>query len=95
MNSFYPNSVKIWNEIGPEHRQVRSLNEFKSKILNKIRPPKKSVFNIHDPVGIKRLFQLRVGLSPLNEHKKRHNFNELHLTCAIVNFDLKPQTIYY
>ena len=76
MNSFYPNSVKIWNEIGPEHRQVRSLNEFKSKILNKIRPPKKSVFNIHDPVGIKRLFQLRVGLSPLNEHKKRHNFND-------------------
>ena len=26
INSIYPNSVKIWNEIGPEHRQVRSLN---------------------------------------------------------------------
>ena len=26
--------------------------------------------------GIKRLFQLRVGLSPLNDHKKRHNFRD-------------------
>ena len=52
------------------------MSEFKSKILNKIRPAKKCVFNIHDPTGIRRLFQLRVGLSPLNEHKKRHNFKD-------------------
>ena len=75
-NSFYPNSIKIWNEIGPELRQVRSLSEFKSKILNIIRPVKKSVFHVHDPTGIRRLFQIRVGLSPLNEHKKRHNFRD-------------------
>ena len=75
-NSFYTNSVKIWNKIGFEHRQVHSLSVFKSKILNKIRPVKKSVYNIHDPIGIKRLFQLRVGLSSLNEHKKRHNFKD-------------------
>ena len=31
----------------------------------------KNVFNIHDPEGTKRLFQLRVGLSPLRYHKKR------------------------
>ena len=34
------------------------------------------MFNIHDPKGMKRLFQLRVGLSPLNYHKKRHNFKD-------------------
>ena len=34
------------------------------------------MFNIHDPIGTKRLFQLRVGLSPLKEHKKRHNFKD-------------------
>ena len=90
MNSFYPNSVKIWNEIGPDHRQARSLKEFKSNILSKIRPPKKSVFNIHDPVGIKRLFQLRVGLSPLNDHKKRHNFNDT--PSDMCHCEIRPET---
>ena len=73
---FYPHSVKIWNEIGPTLRQVPSLNIFKSNVLKLIRPQKKNVFNIHDPEGTKRLFQLRVGLSPLRYHKKRHNFKD-------------------
>ena len=29
---------------------------------------------IHDALGIKLLYQLRVGLSPLKCHKKNHNF---------------------
>jgi len=33
-----------------------------------------SLFGIHDPVGIHYLFQLRVCLSPLNNHKKRYDF---------------------
>ena len=37
---------------------------------------KKSIFNIHDPKCIKWIFQLRVGLSPLRSHKKRHNFRD-------------------
>ena len=39
-----------------------------------MRPKYKSVFNIHDPKGIKYLFQLRMNLSPLGSHKKHHNF---------------------
>ena len=39
-----------------------------------MRPMCKSVFNIHDPKGIKYLFQLRLNLSPLRSHKKHHNF---------------------
>ena len=76
MNSFYPHTVKIWNEIGPALRQAPSLSIFKSNILKLIRPPKKNVFNIHDPKGVKRLSQLRVGLSPLRHHKKRYNFKD-------------------
>ena len=34
----------------------------------------KSIFGIHDPVGLRYLFQLRVSLSPLRSHKWRHNF---------------------
>ena len=76
MNSFYPHSVKIWNVIGPELRQAPSLSIFKSKILKLIRPLKNTMYDIHDPKGVKRLFQLRVGLSSLKNHKKRHNFKD-------------------
>ena len=34
----------------------------------------KSIFGIHDTVGLRYLFQLRVSLSSLRSHKWRHNF---------------------
>ena len=74
LNSFYPDTIRSWNNIGYEFRNCSSLSKFKSKLLNLIRPPKKSIFGIHDHCGIKLIFQLRVGLSPLKGHKKNHNF---------------------
>ena len=48
----------------------------KKNIISLIRPEFKSLFKIHDPVGIRYLFQLRVGLSPLKGHKWCHNFSD-------------------
>ena len=76
MNSFFPNAVKEWNKIDPDLRQLTSLSIFKSNLLKTIRLPKRSIFNIHDPKGTKRLFQLRVGLSPLRYHKWHHKFRD-------------------
>ena len=64
-NSFYPDSIKCWNNIGPELRNSPNLKSFKVSILSLIRPTAKSIYGIHDPVGIKWLYQSRVGLSPL------------------------------
>ena len=75
-NSFFPDSVTIWNELGPELRGSQSLSTFKKNLLSIYRPEKKSIFDIHDPKGIKWIFQLRVGLSPLKSHKKSHNFQD-------------------
>ena len=47
---------------------------FKTKLISIIRPPAKSIFGIHDPLGLSYLSQLRVGLSKLNFHKFKHNF---------------------
>ena len=68
MKSFFSHSVKIWNDLAVEFKQVPSLSIFKSKIIKHIRPLKRTVYGIYDPIGVKRLFQL----SPLVEHKKRH-----------------------
>ena len=73
-NSFYPDSIKSWNNLGPTLTCGKSLSIFKRSILQLIKPVKKDTFNIHDRTGISWIFQLRVGLSPLNSHKMKHNF---------------------
>ena len=75
-NSFYPDSVISWNAIGPELRGAESLSIFKKNILKIIRPVKRNIFKIHNPNGIRWIFQLRVGLSPLKSHKKHHKFQD-------------------
>ena len=73
-NSFYPDSVICWNELSPETRKIDTLEKFKANILKDIKPESKSIFNVYDPDGVKSIYQLRVGLSPLREHKNRHKF---------------------
>ena len=75
-NSFFPDAVKCWNDIGPEIRNLDKISKFKSAIMRMIQPEKKSIFNIHDP-DLRYLYQLRVGLSPLKAHKFRHKFLDI------------------
>ena len=51
-----------------------SFDTLKDHVISFFRPKTKSIFGIHDPLGIRFLFQLRVSLSPLRSHKRRHNF---------------------
>ena len=73
MNSFYPDAVKCWNNIGPELRQTDKISTFKTTLARMVVPEEKSIFNIRSQ-DLRYLYQLRVGLSPLKAHKRRHNF---------------------
>ena len=75
-SSFYPDCIAEWNKLDPEIRLAPSVAIFKTKLLSIIRPPAKSVFGIHNPVGLSYLSQIRVGLSKLNFHKFNHNFRD-------------------
>ena len=75
-SSFYPNYIQEWNTLDPEVRLEPSVAVFKKKLLVIICSPAKSVFGIHDPLGLSYLSQLRVGLSKLNFHKFKHNFKD-------------------
>ena len=75
-SGFYPNCISEWNKLDPEIRLAPSVAVFKKKLLSIIRPPAKSVFGIHDPIGLSYLTQIRVGLSKLKFHKFRHNFRD-------------------
>ena len=76
LSSFYPNYICEWSKLDQEIRLAPSVAVFKAKLLSKIRPLAKSIFCIHDPIGLGYLFQLRVGLSKLSLHKFNHNFSD-------------------
>ena len=75
-NSFFPSAITEWNKLDGFISNADSLEIFKKRILDFIRPSPNSIFNIHNPLGIKHLTRLRVGFSHLKEHKFRHNFQD-------------------
>ena len=66
-NSFFPSDIHEWNKLNLDTRNSESFSVFKNKILKFIRPSSKSIFGIHDPIGVKLLTRLRLGLSHLKE----------------------------
>ena len=76
MNSFFLNAIASWNTIISDFEDFPSFDSLKEHMLSLFRPKIKSIFGVHDPLALRHLFQLRVSLSPLRSHKKRHNFTD-------------------
>ena len=80
--SFFPCTIVEWNKLDITLRNAKLLLIFKNSLL-KIGRYLKSIFKIHDPLGIKFLTRMRLGLSHLNEHRFRHNFQDcLNPLCS-------------
>ena len=73
-NSFFPDANASWNIFIKHFDEYPSFQILKEHINACLRPKTKSIFGIHDPVGLRYLFRLRVSLSPLRSHKWRHYF---------------------
>ena len=81
--SFFPSNLNDWFNLDLNIRNSESISIFKSKLLSFIRPVQTNTCNIFDPKGLTFLTRLRLGLSDLNEHRFRHNFqNCLNLLCS-------------
>ena len=74
LNSFFPDTTRSWNVIISHFHIMPTFNKLRAHLISLFRPKGKSLFNIFDTTGTRYLFQLRLGLSPLRSHKKRHNF---------------------
>ena len=67
---------------------------FRNSLLKIGRPVQNSIFNVFNVLEIKFLTRLRLGLSHLNEHKFKHNFqNCLNPLCSC-SLEVKS-TIHY
>ena len=74
MSSFFPHAITSWNIFISHFDDFPSVDSLKEHLLSLLRPKNKSFFGIHDPFGLRYLFQLRLSLSPLRSHKFHHNF---------------------
>ena len=75
-NSSFPDATSSWNNMISNFQDIPTFTSLKSHLLSLIRPKIKSTFGIHDALGLRYLFQLRVNLSPLRSHKRRHNSSD-------------------
>ena len=74
--SYFPHTILEWNKLDVQIRRSESFLSFKNSLLKTGRATSKPTYNIHNPIGLKFLTRLRLGLSHLNEHKFKHNFQD-------------------
>ena len=94
-NSFFSSAISVWKKLGFNNRMSASLNTFKKKLLSFIRSCANSIFNIHNPLGIKPLLRLRLGLSHLHEHKVRYWFQDTFYPLCGCGKDIKSTTHFF
>ena len=80
--SFFPHSVNSWSNLSNFIKVSPSINIFKKRYLEFYHVNANSIFKVHNPLGIKLLTRLRVGLSHLREHKHKHHFHDTHNPCC-------------
>ena len=73
-HSFLKNSE--WNKLDPAIRHSESLSIFMENILHFIKPVPNTIYNCHNPQGVKLITRLRLGLRHLRENKFKHNFRD-------------------
>ena len=89
---FFPSTILEWNKLDRQTKQSSTLLTFRNSPLKIGQLAPKSVYNIHNPNGLKLLTRFRLGLSHLNEHKFNCNFKDCvnPLCSCSLEFELVP-----
>ena len=94
MNTFFPSTVTQQNKLDLSVHNSTSLNVFKGRLLQFVKPFGNSVFTCHNPIEMKYLIRLSIRFNNLRCHKFKHGFldtvNPL-CSCSIST----ENTVYY
>ena len=72
--SYFPHTILEWKKFDMQIRRSEAFLPFKNSLPKIGQPTAKPACNIHNPIGLKFLTRLRLGLSHLKEHKFKLNF---------------------
>ena len=73
---------------------LNGISIFRKNVLHFIRPAPNSIYNCHNPKGVKLITRLRLGLSHLREHKFKHNFQDSINPLCNCGHDIESTTHY-
>ena len=82
------------NNLGKSIRSSESIALFKKNILQFIRPTPNRTFTCHNPIGIKLIRRLRLGLSHLRDDKFKHYFLDCLIPICCCGKDIET-TVHY
>ena len=80
------------NSLDVNIRNSSSINVIKKELLKFIRPEPNSTYNINDSKGLTLLTRLRLGVSHLDDHKFRHNFQDCVSPVCSCSQDIETTT---
>ena len=83
--SFFAWMTNEWNKL-IFNIQTSTFNIFRANLIKIIRPIPNPIFDIINPLGLKLITRLQLGLSYLNEHRFNHTFNNCinpQCTCSV------------
>ena len=72
-NTFFPFCIKEWNKLDAKIKNLPWVSRFKKSLLIYFKTDENSIFDVHNPIGIKFLNWRRLNFSHQDEHKFRHN----------------------
>ena len=93
-NIHFPWTIAEWNKLGIKCRKC-TYNVFRIHLLKSIRPLANSIYNIHDPLGIRLLTRLRLRLSHLNKHRFDHNFDNCINPLCTCTLEIESTTHFF
>ena len=91
-NSFFPASVRSWNNMSDDNRNSNNLDVFKKNILGFFKPKRKEMYGLLD---IYLLTLLRVELNQLRYYKFVHNFVDTDDAMCIAKTELRTMNTSY
>ena len=87
--SFFPWNILEWNKLDLTLRKS-SYKISKNYLLKMIHPSPNPMYNIRNPLGLRLLTRLRLGLSHLNGHKFNHNFKNCVNSLCTCSLEIEP-----
>ena len=81
--TLFPFTTTEWNKLDLNIRKSTSLNIFKGRLLQFVKPLKNCVLTCHNSIGIKCFTRLTLEFSHLRHHKFKNGFlNAIDLLCS-------------
>ena len=91
---FFSWTINEWNKLNFNIR-TSSFTIFRANLIKIIRPIPNPISRIFNPLGLKLIKRLWLGLSHLNEHRFNHNFNNFINPLCTCNLDTESPVHFF